>query len=171
MAWLERPVGDPAPRRRRVLLGGDDRGRQVPVVEERGVAGEALLAHQLLGVEAAVGLAELGVPFGGYLADAAVVGHRSSRVPPVRRPIIGRCCPAISASTRLVARVNAPAGGSAPHEPPTRPRSRPAARRCPTRWPRTCGTARPGTPRWWGRCCCRRPMWTVWRHCSPGRTR
>ena len=52
-----------------------DRGRQMPVVEQRGVVGEALDAHQLLGVQAAVGAPELGVPLARDLADLAVVGH------------------------------------------------------------------------------------------------
>ena len=55
--------------------GVDQRRGQVPVVEQRGVRGEALLADELLVVQAAVGAAELGVPLGRHLTDAAVVRH------------------------------------------------------------------------------------------------
>ena len=59
----------------------------MPVVEQGRVGGEALLAHQLLGVEAAVGLAELGVPLARHLADAAVVRHLASRFVPFTGPM------------------------------------------------------------------------------------
>src|SRR5690242_3197860 len=75
MPRLERPVRHPRPGRRVELGGVDDRGGQVAVVEQRRVGREAFLAHQLLGVEAAVGLTELRVPLSGDLPDAAVVRH------------------------------------------------------------------------------------------------
>src|SRR6266508_631267 len=141
MAWLERPVGDPAPRRRRVLLGGDDRGRQVPVVEERGVAGEALLAHQLLGVEAAVGLAELGVPFGGDPTRPARPGPVSTRATsPARTNATRRRCasrrpparPRASMS-RMTASDTATAGRGRPStNSPARPAAGPRAHAGPT---------------------------------------
>jgi hypothetical protein len=53
----------------------DDRRRDLPVVEQRGVGEEALLAHQLLVVERAVRLPVLGVPLARDVADAAVVRH------------------------------------------------------------------------------------------------
>jgi hypothetical protein len=59
-----------------------DRRRDVPVVEQRGVGGEALDPHQLLGVEAAVRLAELRVPLARDLTDLAVVRHFASRFVP-----------------------------------------------------------------------------------------
>ena len=46
------------------------------MVEQGGVGREALDAHQLLRVEPAVGLAELGVPLRRHLADLPVVRHR-----------------------------------------------------------------------------------------------
>ena len=57
-------------------LDGLEGGGQIPVVEQRRVEAEPLFAHQLLGVEATLGVFELGVPFRWDLADAAVVGHR-----------------------------------------------------------------------------------------------
>ena len=57
-------------------LAGHDRRRDAPVVEQRRVRGEPLDAHQLLGVEAAVRLAELGVALARDLTDLAVVRHR-----------------------------------------------------------------------------------------------
>ncbi len=87
VARLERPVGRTGPRRRLVLLGGHDRGRQETVIQQRRVGGEPLLAHQLLGVERAVRLAELRVALGRQLADSAVVRHGSSfAAVAVRRP-------------------------------------------------------------------------------------
>ena len=55
--------------------GVDDRRGQRAVVEQRGVRGEPLLPHELLGVQPAVGVAELGVPLARDVADALVVGH------------------------------------------------------------------------------------------------
>ena len=51
------------------------RRRDAAVVEQRGVRGEALLPHQLLVVEPALGIAVLRVALGGDRADAPVVGH------------------------------------------------------------------------------------------------
>src|SRR5690606_34774501 len=65
----ERLVGQ-LPRRR-----VHDRRGHALVVEQRGVGGEALLAHQLLAVEAPVGGAVLRVPLGWDVADSPVVGH------------------------------------------------------------------------------------------------
>ena len=48
------------------------------MVEQRGVGGEALLPHQLLGVEAPVGAAVLGVALRGDVTAAAVVRHGRS---------------------------------------------------------------------------------------------
>src|SRR5262249_44135248 len=62
-----------------VRLGRDDRGRQVPVIEQRRVGGEAFLTHQLFRVERAVRLPKLSVTLGRQIADPTVVGHRSSR--------------------------------------------------------------------------------------------
>ena len=58
--------------------GVDQRRRDAPVVEQRGVRGEALLAHQLLVVEPAVGTAVLGVPLRRDLTGSPVVRHRGS---------------------------------------------------------------------------------------------
>src|SRR5690606_5174287 len=57
-------------------LSADQGGRRPAVVEQRGVRREAVRAHELLGVEAAVGGAELGVALGRDLAHPAVVRHR-----------------------------------------------------------------------------------------------
>ncbi len=57
----------------------DQRGRNAPVVEQRGVGGEPLLAHQLLAVEAAVGAPVLGVPLGGHVSHPLVVRHSDHR--------------------------------------------------------------------------------------------
>jgi hypothetical protein len=76
MAWFQRQVRGLPDGRRLVHLGRDDRGRRVAVIEQRRVGREALLAHEFLGVQAAVGAPELSVPFVWHLADAAVVGHR-----------------------------------------------------------------------------------------------
>ena len=56
-----------------------DGRRHPPVVEQRGVAGEALLPHQLLVVEPAVGVAVLGVSLARHLAEPSVVGHAPIR--------------------------------------------------------------------------------------------
>ena len=88
------------------VAGTDDRGRQVPVVEQRRVVGEALDAHQLLGVQAAVGVAELGVPLARDLADLAVVRHRLS-CPVVSRE---RPLPSRLVSTRHPDRLRATVG-------------------------------------------------------------
>ena len=53
----------------------DDARRDVPVVEQRAVGAEALLAHELLGEDAAVGVLEEGVPLVRHGSDLAVVGH------------------------------------------------------------------------------------------------
>src|SRR5205809_7630516 len=45
------------------------------VVEQRGVGGEAFDTHELLGVQGAVRLAELGVTFARNLTDSAVMRH------------------------------------------------------------------------------------------------
>jgi len=87
------------------FLRRHDRGRGMGVVEQGRVAGKAFLPHQLLGVEAAVGLAELGVALRRYLAEPAVVRHL----------IIVRNCPRVGGSTRFSDRVelrgaDAPAG-------------------------------------------------------------
>ena len=74
---LERMVGTTVEHRAVEDLAGHDGGRQVPVVEQRGVGGEALDAHQLLGVEPAVRSPELGVALARDLADLPVVGHRT----------------------------------------------------------------------------------------------
>src|SRR5690606_4605065 len=57
-------------------LGPDEGGGGPAVVEQRRVRREAVGAHELLGVEAAVGGAELGVALGRDLAHPAVVRHR-----------------------------------------------------------------------------------------------
>ena len=49
-------------------LGLQDGGGRVDVVEQRGGAGEPLVAHEVLGVEAAVGFAEGDVALPGDLA-------------------------------------------------------------------------------------------------------
>jgi hypothetical protein len=72
----ERQVGD----QRRGLggrdrLGLDDRRGEMTVVEQGGVAGEALLAHQLLRVQPAVGPPELHMSLAGNLTHDAVVRH------------------------------------------------------------------------------------------------
>jgi len=60
------------------LAIGDHRGRDVDVVEQRRVRREALLAHQLLVVEGAVGRAVLGVALRRDVPRRAVVGHLAS---------------------------------------------------------------------------------------------
>ena len=80
VARLEGAVEGRLVGRARNRLGRHDRRRRVPVVEQRRVGGEALLTHQLLGVQAAVGPAELGVTLRRYLTGAAVVGHRRCRL-------------------------------------------------------------------------------------------
>ena len=173
VARLERQVRRPASTAGGVeRLGGDDRGRQVPVVEQRRVGGEALLAHQLLGVEAAVGLAELGVPLARDLADAAVVRHRlppSRRARTTRRPIIGRCCPLIVASARFTVscqrRCHRCSHGLVDDAAVFPPGSAAAARRRrgAPRAPRA-----PGTPSWSARCWCpRRGSASCWPPCGP----
>ena len=103
-AILEEPVQLQVPRLERVVGGAglvgqlpylavDDRRRNAAVVEQRGVRGEALLPHQLLAVEVALGVAVLGVPLGRDGTDAAVVSHESSRC-----PFIGRFRPIFASS-------------------------------------------------------------------------
>jgi hypothetical protein len=60
------------------LLGCGDRGRDLTVVEQCGLATEPLDAHELLGVQAPVRTTELGVALVGHLTHAAVVRHRLS---------------------------------------------------------------------------------------------
>ena len=55
------------------------------MVEQRGVGGEALLAHQLLAVEVPLGVAELGVPLSRHLTYPLVVDHLASFEKSVRR--------------------------------------------------------------------------------------
>ena len=76
--WQQRMVGDRRLRRWLPGLGSDDRGRQMPVVQQRGDAGEALLPHQLLGVQPAVWSVELDVALAGHITHGSVVRHRSS---------------------------------------------------------------------------------------------
>jgi hypothetical protein len=92
---LERPRLERVVRGERaaVLLDGDsvdDRRRQAAVVEQRGVGGEALDAHQLLGVEPAVRLPERGVPLVRDLAYSPVVRHRH---PLLTCPLCEQFCP------------------------------------------------------------------------------
>jgi hypothetical protein len=56
-------------------LGIHDRRGQVAVIEQGGVGGESLDAHELLGIQPALRGAELSVPLSGDLPDAAVVRH------------------------------------------------------------------------------------------------
>ena len=85
----EQPVQLEVPRLERVVrrhgqvrqlpdLAVDDRRRDAAVVEQRGVGGEPLLAHQLLVAQRAVVVAERGVPLRRDLADLAVVRHHAS---------------------------------------------------------------------------------------------
>ncbi|MEH3032486.1 MAG: hypothetical protein PGN07_00220 [Aeromicrobium erythreum] len=57
-------------------LARDDRRGDGAVVEQGGVGGEPLLAHELLVEQGAVGVAELGVALAGHGPDLAVVRHR-----------------------------------------------------------------------------------------------
>src|SRR5699024_1057826 len=56
-------------------LARADLARDLAVVEQRGVGGEALLAHELLVVEPAVVGRVLRVPLGRDAAHRAVIGH------------------------------------------------------------------------------------------------
>jgi len=56
-------------------FGADDAGGRVAVVEQGIVVGEPLGGEELLGIEAAVGLAELGVALMGDLTQAVVLWH------------------------------------------------------------------------------------------------
>jgi hypothetical protein len=53
----------------------DDRCGEIPVIQQRAVGREAILAHELLGIERAVLLAELHVAFSRNLAHGTVVRH------------------------------------------------------------------------------------------------
>ena len=75
---LERVVGDPRLVGELPHVGADDRRGHPAVIEQRGVGREALLPHQLLVVQPAFGVAELGVPLGRDLADLPVVRHLRS---------------------------------------------------------------------------------------------
>ncbi len=92
VARLERVVG------RARLVGElprpavDERRRHAVVVEQGGVGGEALLPHQLLEVESALGIAVLGVPLRRDGSRAPVVRHRPRPVCEIR-PINGRVRP------------------------------------------------------------------------------
>ena len=88
---VEQPVQLEVPRLERVVRGHgqvrqlpdlavDDRRRDAAVVEQRGVGGEPLLAHQLLVAERALLVAERGVPLRRDLADLPVVRHQ---IPPI----------------------------------------------------------------------------------------
>ena len=55
--------------------GADDRGRDAPVVEQRGVGGEALLADEFLIAEGALLVGVHRVPMAGDRPDLAVIGH------------------------------------------------------------------------------------------------
>ena len=163
VAGLERQVRRPGAGRRGELLGGHDRGRRVPVVEQGRVGGEALLAHQLLGVEAAVGLPELGVALAGHLADAAVVRHRRLPICPVHRPMASDNRTLLSVP-RSVPYILVPCQRRCPAllaRPRRRRRRLPAGqrRRCPTPSPPTADTAPPGTPTWSARCWCPPRRW------------
>src|SRR5665811_1478158 len=70
--------------KRQPRLGADDRRRDTPVVEQRGVGGEAFLPYQLLAVQASVRAAKLRVPLDWDVTHTAVVGQR--RLPSVSRP-------------------------------------------------------------------------------------
>ena len=68
--------------RRQALIGqlpgadADEGGRDVPVVEQRGLGGEPLGAHQFLVVEVTLLVGVHRVPMAGDRADLAVIGHR-----------------------------------------------------------------------------------------------
>src|SRR5579862_9445357 len=55
---------------------GFDGGRRVRMIEERRGANETLVAHELLGVQAAVRLAERRVAFSGNLAECVIDRHQ-----------------------------------------------------------------------------------------------
>jgi hypothetical protein len=80
VAGQERLVGAEAG----VLVGhrlrGDQCGRGMAVVQQRRRRGEALGAHQLLGVERAARVPELGVALGRDVTHPSVVGHGRLRV-------------------------------------------------------------------------------------------
>src|SRR4051794_35142503 len=78
MAGLERVVGAACLVGQLPYPGVDDGRRHAPVVQQRRVRGEALLAHQLLAVEVALLVAVLGVPGRWHRTHAAVVGHGAS---------------------------------------------------------------------------------------------
>jgi len=63
-----------------------DRRRRVHVVEQRGVGDKAFLAHQLLGVQAAIGAAETHVALAGNLPGHPVVRHIVSFDAKIARP-------------------------------------------------------------------------------------
>jgi hypothetical protein len=82
MPWFQRAVGGAVGRLRRVeRLGVDDRGRGVPVVEQRRVGREALLPHQLLGIQSTFRGAELRVTLAGHTAQTAKIWHDALPVP------------------------------------------------------------------------------------------
>jgi hypothetical protein len=56
-------------------LGGLDRGWRVGVIQERGCAGEALVPHQLLGINPAVRLPERYVPLARNLTQCVIDRH------------------------------------------------------------------------------------------------
>ncbi len=86
VARLERVVGRAGLVGQLPDLGVDDRRRDAPVVEQRRVGREALLPHQLLAVEVAVGVAVLDVALGRDRADAAVVRHGARLGRPGEQP-------------------------------------------------------------------------------------
>ena len=86
VARLERVVGRAGLVRELPDLAVGDRARHAAAVEQGGVGGEALLAHQLLTEEVAVLVAHLRVALARQPAEGSVVGHDGHSC----LPIIGR---------------------------------------------------------------------------------
>ena len=154
--------------RRLELLGRHDRGRQVPVVEQRRVGARSPpgpSAPRRRGSRRAAGTG-----CGASAACRRRCGSTASHLPTYRlsavkscypisgraRPIIGHSCPPSVASARFIARVNTACQRCSTAWSTTPRSSRPAARRCPTRSPRTASTAPPGMRTWSARCWCPR---------------
>src|ERR1019366_6414577 len=128
MARQQRMIGD-QPRLRRGIgkaLALHDCRRRMHVIEQRGVGGEAFFAHQLLGIEAAVGPAETDVPLSGnfpsnpvirhIVSSSAVIARLRGRLP-VARPDFFR---AADCGSRLLAALTWHGGRSPPDYRPLR---------------------------------------------------
>src|SRR5215212_2450975 len=119
------------------------RRRSASVVEQRGVRAEAFLAHQLLGVQGAIGLPKLGMTLGRDIPNAAVEGHICRVTPTITTappPLLSTNRRGASLQQWSPRRCCSTAGSTTP------PCFLPATRRSTRRLVLTCVTDAPGSP-------------------------